>query len=50
MPVPQENSSFVEWAGEPVLDKGGRFKVKQIDSVISCRVNKAHFRLRPSKI
>jgi hypothetical protein len=28
MPVPQENSSLVEWAGEPVLDNGARFKIK----------------------
>ncbi|WP_242718058.1 hypothetical protein [Microcoleus vaginatus] len=28
MPVPQENSSIVEWAGEPVLDSGARFKKK----------------------
>ncbi|WP_242725869.1 hypothetical protein [Microcoleus vaginatus] len=34
MPVPQENSSLVEWAGEPVLDNGARFKFK----LISCTI------------
>ncbi|WP_333257620.1 hypothetical protein, partial [Microcoleus sp. B5-C4] len=34
----------------PVLDKGATSQVKQIYSVISCRVNQAQFRLSPSKI
>ena len=39
MPVPQENSFFVERAGEPVLDNGATSQVKQIYSVISSHVN-----------
>jgi len=40
----------VERAGEPVLDKGATSQVKQIYSVISCRVNQPQFRLSPSTI
>ena len=50
MPVPQENSFFVERAEEPVLDNGATSRVKHIYSVISSRVNQPQFRLSQSKI
>ncbi|MEG4303947.1 hypothetical protein [Microcoleus sp. D3_18a_C4] len=35
MPVPQENLSFVERAGEPVLENGARCEFKKASSQIT---------------
>jgi hypothetical protein len=41
MPVPQENSFFVERAGEPVLDKGATSEFKPRDIRLSEKVGRA---------